>query len=422
MSAGALVLVWAAVIALPAGAGQAAGGLKGEAAMATQGAGGEGHRTDSTPDYAELRALAGHDHHPHDPFSLTMQAAARALGRDADYGRIYALSTNCFAPDIRPDEECRITWRMRGRGQCLELVAGALGLGVRPIGSYCPRRYGLRDSYPWAEKAREAAEEVRAALDAGEVVITDSGWMHDFMLWGVVTGVSQDGVMRGITPNGRTDNAFDHVCSLWALSPAEPALTERQADVLMLKRAVARIRADAEPFLPDSLSCGLPAVGAPAVPDAVVWGLPAMDQWIEQMEQIPYQQDDAGSSAGNARLCAWHTLHGAEVAADQLAAPAERLGDEAGPALRSAARHYGRIAALLQPAVRGRGDGGYEAIMGDPERQRAHAGVLRQVKAELTAAADDMAAALRSEGVALPGPGPQQEGDSATGAGPAGRP
>ncbi|MGD2175604.1 MAG: M56 family metallopeptidase, partial [Candidatus Brocadiaceae bacterium] len=86
-----------------------------------------------SPDREKLLDLAEHDHHPRDSFSLTMQAAARAFGKDVDYERLYALSTNAFAPDLRPDEQCRITWRMRGRGQCLDLVADALGLRVRPL-------------------------------------------------------------------------------------------------------------------------------------------------------------------------------------------------------------------------------------------------------------------------------------------------
>jgi hypothetical protein len=345
------------------------------------------------PERSALLTLAQRDHHPYDSFSLTMQAAAAAFGIEADYEDVYALSSNCFAPDIRPDEECRQHWRMRGRGQCLDLVADALGLTVRPLGCFAPRRYGRRD-WPWEEKMGEAAAAVRQALANGEVVIADTGWMHDFMLWGIVTDVREDGTMVGVTPNGRTDNTFDHVGSLWALSPKGSRLDLREADLRMLHRAVARIRADEEPFLPESLACGLPAIGAPEVPGAVLWGLPAMDLWIEQMEQVPYQQDDAASSVGNARLCAWHTLHGAEVASRELRAVADRLGPEAEPGLLSAAGRYDQIADLLRPAVQGEGEASYTAIMGDPETQREHADVLRQVRSELSAAADDIAKAL----------------------------
>jgi hypothetical protein len=354
----------------------------------------------ANPDRSALLALAAHEHHPRDPFSLTMQAAAAAFGIEASYEEVYALSSNCFAPDIRPDEECRITWRMRGRGQCLDLVADALGLKVRPLGCFSPREYGRRDR-PLKDKMREAAAIVRGALANGEVVITDTGWLHDFMLWGIVTDVRDDGTILGVTPNGRTDNTFDHLGSLWALSPKGYRLSRPEADLRMLRRAVARIRADEEPFLPDSLACGLPAIGAPEVPGAVLWGLPAMDRWVEQMEHVPYQQDDAASGVGNARLCAWHTLHGAEVAARQLRAAAGPLGGQARSALRSAAERYDHIAELLRPAVYGEGETSYGAIMGDPEKQKAHADVLRQVKSELAAAADDIEGALAAEGVGV---------------------
>jgi hypothetical protein len=214
------------------------------------------------------------------------------------------------------------------------------------------------------------------------------------MLWGIVTDVRADGTLAGVTPNGLTSNTFDHVCSFWALSPKPAGLTQADADLAVLRRAVARIRADREPFLPTSLAAGLPASGAPAVPGAVVWGLAAMDRWIEQMERVPYQQDDAGSSAGNAKFCAQHTLHGAEAAARQLRAIAARLGGGARPHVEAAAGRYDHVAALLRPAVTGEGGERYEQIMGDAARQKAHADVLRSVRTEYAAAADAIEAAL----------------------------
>ena len=63
-----------------------------------------------------------------DTFSLTVQEAARLMGIESDYETIYALSTNAFAPDIRPDEPCRISWAMQGKHLGLDIVAGRLGL------------------------------------------------------------------------------------------------------------------------------------------------------------------------------------------------------------------------------------------------------------------------------------------------------
>ncbi len=345
------------------------------------------------PDYSKL-TLHQSDHHPDDSFSLTMQAAARLFGKDVDYETVYALSTNAFAPDVRPDEECRSTWRFRGRGQCLDLVAARLGLAVRPIGGFTSRRYGDR-SIPGAERLRRAAAAVRPALERGEVVITDSGWSREFWLWGIVREVQDDGTMIGATPNGLKDNTFDHACSFWALIPTEPTLSEHEADVLMLRRAVSRIRADDDPFLPESLACGLPAIGGPAVPGAVVWGLPAMDLWIAQMEKPVYQEDDPGSSEGNAHLTAYHTLHGAEVAAAYLRKQAPTFAAGARPHLEAAAGHYDRIANLLRPAVTGEEGQSYSEFMGDLAQQKAHAeNVLKPLKAELAAAADEMEKAL----------------------------
>jgi hypothetical protein len=94
------------------------------------------------PDRTRLADLARQGHQPQDPFSLAMQAVAAAFGREVEYEAVLALSANCFAPDIRPDEDCRATWCLRGRGQCLDLVAERLGLSVRPLGCFCPRERG----------------------------------------------------------------------------------------------------------------------------------------------------------------------------------------------------------------------------------------------------------------------------------------
>ncbi|MBM4038771.1 MAG: hypothetical protein FJ290_09670 [Planctomycetes bacterium] len=342
-----------------------------------------------------------------DSFSLTLVAAARLLGRDADYETVFALSTNAFAPDLRPDEECRSSWMMRGRGQCLDLVAARLGLAVRPLGGFAARGSGHR--VPVAEGLKRAAAAVRPALDRGEVVITDSGWLKGmFCSWGVILEATDDGTMRGATPEVPSGNSLDHACSFWALSPAKPTLGEHEADLEVLRRARARIGGDKEPFLPDSLACGLPAVGAPAVPGAVVWGLKAMDGWIAQMERPHFQEDDPGSSAGNARLCALFALEGAKAAASYLRKRSPAFPPPARPNLESAARHYERIAALLEPFAlweKGKGyragEGSSEALTGNPAKQKEHADkVLRRVKAELADAARALGDGLNAADVA----------------------
>lgn len=351
---------------------------------------------ESRPDYSRL-ALTPSQPAVQDSFSLAMQAVAKLYGKNVDYETVYALSTNAFAPDIRQDEECRSSWSMRGRGQCLDLVAERLGLAVRPLGGFAPRAYGL-DSSAQVERMKQAAAAIRPAIENGEVVVTDSGWLHTFFWWGIVLEARENGAIRGSTSDGRMDNTLDHVCSFWALSPAEPALTAHEADILMLRRAISRIRGNDEPFLPTSLACGLPATGAPAVPGAVVWGMQAMDLWIAQMDKPAYQELDAPSSAANASLTAQVTSHGAGVAASYL----RRIAKDFSPAgrlhLEAAAQHYDRIVALLKPALTGEGGESYAQFMGDLAKQKDHAGVLRQVKAELARAADAMARTLAAEG------------------------
>ena len=348
------------------------------------------------PDYGNLR-LKG-DEHRLDSFSLTMQAVARLFGKDVDYETIYALSTNCFAPDIRADEECRSDWRLRGRGQCLDLVSDYLGLKVRPIGCFAPRKYGEKHDL---DAAKKAAAEIRGALDNGEVVVTDSGWKDTFAYWGIITGAEADGTIRGANP-ARADNSLDHCCSFWALSPDEPKLTEQEAVLETLKRAKARIRGNAAPFLPDSLACGLPALGAPEVAGAVVWGRPAMDLWISQMGKPAFQQDDPGSSAGNARTCALYGYDGALASEKFLRRAAEHFPKPSRTLLFEAAEHYQTIAKLLEPFSKWEKGKGYRAgevmlkpSMGNLPWQKEHAEkVLRAVKSELTAAADRIGDAL----------------------------
>ena len=63
-----------------------------------------------------------------DSFSLTVEAAAELLGREADYEAVYAMSTNAFAPGLDPGENCMSWWHQR---------SGPAGLD--------PARYRRRD-------------------------------------------------------------------------------------------------------------------------------------------------------------------------------------------------------------------------------------------------------------------------------------
>ena len=87
--------------------------------------------------------------------------------------------------------------------------------------------------------------------------------------------------------------------------------------------------------------------------------------------------------------------------APYLGRRADAFDGEAREHVEAAARRYERIAELLAPAMDWDGPRHYRHFIGDLEKQRAHADVLRRVRAELAAATDDMAAALAAEGVEL---------------------
>jgi hypothetical protein len=84
------------------------------------------------PDYGRL-SLKG-DGHAQDHFSLSVQAAARLLGRDLDYETLYVLSTNAFAPCFDPAENCAAWWATAtGRDTCADLIGRRLGLRFRRL-------------------------------------------------------------------------------------------------------------------------------------------------------------------------------------------------------------------------------------------------------------------------------------------------
>jgi len=86
---------------------------------------------------------------------------------------------------------------------------------------------------------------------------------------------------------------------------------------------------------------------------------------------------------------------GAQVAARYLRKISPDFPSAARPHLEATAQHYDRIGALLRPALTGEGGEKYGHFIGDLAKQKAHGqNVLRPVKAELAAVADDMEKAL----------------------------
>jgi RNA polymerase sigma factor (sigma-70 family) len=345
-------------------------------------------------DYSKLVLKA--DHWRDDSFSLVIQAVARMIGQDADYETVFALSTNGFAPGITTnDPECRATWRMFGRGRNMETVAAYLGLSATRLNFPAPpplpepdadgRKWGTPAYSKWLDdRKRACAAVIRKTLDAGSIVITDGGWRnHEWFLWGIITEARPDGTIIGTTLSpplaGNLDYCvMDHIRSYWVVTATEARLPQEEADVAMLRRAVARIRGNQKPFLPGE----------------VVFGTKAMDRWIAQMEKPAFQEGDPASSAGNARVNADVSSHGAVIVAAYLRRRMGSFPQAARPHLEAVANHYDRVAELLKPfAVREDGEG-YHAMMGktgDLVKQKVHAEeVLVPVKTELAAAADEM--------------------------------
>ena len=331
------------------------------------------------PEPADAALMPKADRFRQDTFSLTVQAAARKLGKDVDYETVYVLSTNPFAPDVRPDEPCGDSWRMQGRGRCLDLVCAALGLQVRPVTKawHAPvppmpedkaKRAKWMKQYhllPWSGS-------IIGAHNRQEVVVTDHEWdphHHGawWCDWGLITEV-RPGAIVGATANGRNDNPLTHLTRAWALSLAKPALDPYQADLAVLRRAVARIRGNRAPFQPDG---------------RVVFGLDAMDAWIARM----------GTKFWS-RSTALATREGALVLVAHLRKCATRFPEAARPHLEAAANSYDRIATLLSPAL---DQGLYRKwhLANDIAKQKEHAQkVLKPVRGEFAKAADAMEKAL----------------------------
>lgn len=337
------------------------------------------------PDYSAL--TLGGDEHRHDSFSVTMQAVSRMYGRDADYETIYALSSNGFAPAVHPAEGDKAFAMMHGRGRCLDLVAGYLGLDIRkiefpeapPLPKPDPRgrTWGTPAYGKWlTERNKVCAKTIREALESGAVVVTDGGWVHLYCLWGVVREAHPDGRIVG-TSQFRPLDTMDHVRSYWAITPASSSLSQEEADRRMLRRAVARIRGDREPFLPGS----------------EIFGLAAMDLWIRQVEKPQFQEDDPAASVWNASRSALYSYEGANRVSSYLRRRMRTFPPKPRHLLETVAKRYDHIAQLLAPFALS--EEAYASIMGDVAKLRAHAKRdLEPVKAELAAAADDIEQAL----------------------------
>ncbi len=327
-----------------------------------------------------------------DSWSLALQAAARALGREADYDTVAAMTTNVFSPAINRGEDCMSWWHVDASlASAADAQPVAARLGVRiarlPLAPFA----GEGTEAEWQQYRQKAAQLIRPALEAGSAVVAEGGWKsgpHGFVPWGwagLVVEATPEGDLLGACLNGEKDNPLYWVGGLWVVSAGDAPMSSTEADLATLRQAVARVR----------------GTGAFASTKERAYGLQAMDLWIEPMEQAPGFCAPCQERAKRG----WTDAVDNAVAFQERAATAarylRRLSPRFSPAgashLEAAAKQYDRISTLLTPALTGEGGEKYEQFIGDLAKQQAHAeAVLRPVKAALSAAADEIEQALAS--------------------------
>jgi beta-lactamase regulating signal transducer with metallopeptidase domain len=328
-----------------------------------------------------------------DTFAMTMARVASHLGRETDYETMQVLSGEAFAPGIDPTESCAGKWNRQGADVALPFIADTLGLTIESIPlPPAPGRQGDWDKTraAWAEHRKQVAPQLRQAIDSGAVVLTDGGWEYTppefpnvYTFWGVVTEARDDGTILGaVFTNDRHDNPIGFVRQCWAVTKSTPRVTPQETRIEALKLGLARIRQNTAPFLGDQR----------------LFGLAAMDRWAERFEHVPFCGDDCGPKAPRCPLSNSVTMCEAALnAAAYLRSSEQAFHESIQPHLREAARQYDVIAETLTPFTKW--ETGYEPIMGEVAKQKAHIPVIRSCRDALAAAGDALAAALEGQGV-----------------------
>lgn len=326
-----------------------------------------------------------------DSFCLSVAEAARLLGRPVRYEDVLASLTNAFAPGFDTGNDCKELWVANAWVSYLGITPSAckrLGLEIEPI---------MHPDHPQVpsgpEYRADLLNRIRAAMCEGKVVITSGGWQHEkewVEPWwaGIIVHASDDGTVVGAHPNGRSDCivADIHSGELFAVSLLESPVQTQETITTLLRDIVRRIRARGKPgsYARDSYSA---------------FGVDAMDEWINQMTDVryfcPVCQEKNGMGWKSAEIVAQAMAHRSRIASEWLMQQGASFPDSARPHLEAAAGCYDRIVELLHPAITGEGGESYRQFIGEMASQQAHADtVLRPVKAELTAAANEIERAL----------------------------
>ncbi|MCL2646663.1 MAG: hypothetical protein FWD61_06615 [Phycisphaerales bacterium] len=354
----------------------------------------ESGRTEATSSPQSMPLTLDGDGHQQDSFSLVLTAVANALGRSANDEDVFVRSTNAFSLAIIPGEgnECPAWWHMAGREHGLDILRRSLGLKIERLDLPPVPDPVWHDPELQAQRREQLAPRIQHALEAGGYLITSGGWDWKWQMphatphcwWGVILEVQKNAMIRGACLNGRTDNPIAILTDeCWTVSLADPTLNDLEADQAMLALALSRIRADAAPFLP------------PPTPWRPVFGLAAIDVWINQFCRVPFCPDCGDRSFRCAHATALTLAAGSQTAATYLHRHANRYPPKAAQTIAKAAACYTNIHELLTPFLARDAAQGYQAVMGDSNRQAWHIEkVLLPVRSAMDSAANAIADTL----------------------------
>jgi RNA polymerase sigma-70 factor, ECF subfamily len=322
-----------------------------------------------------------------DSFSLSFQAAAKVLGRDADYETVYALSTNAFCPAIEDaGQGGRGYWHIKAwlGDKAIHTLCARYGLVAKKIDQSA--LFGDETAY-----RRDIIPIINHEMQADNVVLIGGGWQDGLPWAGIITDAQENGAIFGATLNDQQDNPLKRPIGIWSLAPAAVTLTPHDADIAALRWAVARIRGQS-PFEAGSKS---------------VYGLKAMDAWIKAMSETPgfcpcFICQSSLHKASEIHQCAANiNIVTTQIACAVAVRYLRRISTDFPPAsqshLQSAAARYDRIAVLLAPAISKTGPDSYVNILGDLSSQRSHAArVLVPIRSEYSAIAEDLDLVLKT--------------------------